>query len=142
MAKVGGEYRLVSEEDWRNLRDALDHEHRLREMESEASRYWQRRAEDAEAAREASDREANRMERGLGLDSSAWTYSDDPAGFNECRRDEPEPKGRWTSDHEWESEPETCDGCAGCSCGESDRDRRIANAVADELMERLRAFVL
>lgn len=127
---TGGDYRLVSEEDWQNLNDALDHEQRMREMEAEAARRWQERAEAAE----------KRAERNPW--AATWTYSDDPAGFNECRCDDSKPAGRWTSDREWESEPEPCDGCAGCSCGESDRDRRIANAVADELMERLRAFVL
>ena len=103
---MGGEYRLVSEEEYQNLLEAIDHEHRLREMEADAARRWQERAE--------------RAERKIGLDSSAWTYSDDPAGCNEWREDE--------------ADPEPCDGCAGCHCWETDEAKAKPQRPHDSLV--------
>ena len=118
---MGGEYRLVSEDEWQELRSKVE-QLSAENLSLKSERNW-------------FEKEAARLEKeGLRLESEVynlrWQYShEDP------NADEPEPEEAWP-----ENEP--CDGCAGCSCAENEQTERIARAVVDELMERLRAFVL
>ena len=134
---MGGDYRLVSEEDWQNLNEALAQAKREAGCFFIGQHDWQIRSEHYErklqqALGELEDRkkdvlfwqseaERARLEtENLTNDlfNLRWQYShvdpnaDEPIGFNDCPCDEPKPAGRWTSDREWEPDPEPCDGCA------------------------------
>lgn len=132
---MGGDYRLVSEEDWQNLNEALAQAKREAGCYFIGQHDWQIRSEHYErklqqALGELEDRkkdvlfwqseaERARLEtENLTNDlfNLRWQYShvdpnaDEPIGFNDCPCDEPKPAGRWTSDREWEADPAPC-GC-------------------------------
>lgn len=132
---MGQDYRLVSEEEWENLRAEVKSLRKSLANESGITESWQIRSEHYErklrqALGELEDRkkdvlfwqseaERARLEtENLTNDlfNLRWQYShvdpnaDEPIGFNDCPCDEPKPAGHWTSDREWEADPAPC-GC-------------------------------